>query len=269
MIEGLVSIITTTYNSAEFIGRTIETVLAQSYQKWELVITDDCSSDASCEIVSSYAAKDDRIKLFRLSENGGPGTSRNYSISKSSGQYIAFLDSDDGWLPDKLERELALMKEKQCGIVYSSYLTCNEDNKIIGLVRCRRSVSYSRVICDDPIGFLTLMYDRKITGDLLLPTMRKRQDWGFKILLFRKCPVAYGVAEPLAVYKIRANSVSRNKMSLIRYNVAVYREVAGFTKAGAYLMFCLVFMPTYVCKKLANRLKTLTFNPEDYELKGK
>lgn len=264
MIEGLVSVITTTYNSSEFIGRTIETVLAQSYQKWELVITDDCSSDNSCEVVRSYAAKDDRIKLFQLSENGGPGISRNYSISKSSGQYIAFLDSDDCWLPDKLERELSLMKEKQCGIVYSSYLTCDEDNRLTGLVRCRRSVSYKRVICDDPIGFLTLVYDRKITGDVALPTMRKRQDWGFKILLLRKCPVAYGVTEPLAVYKIRANSVSRNKMSLIRYNVAVYHEVAGFSIIGAYLMFCLVFMPTYVCKKFINRLKTLTFRPEDY-----
>ena len=125
MTEGLVSIITTLYDSGDFIGRTIESVLAQTYTNWEMLITDDCSTDDGPQIVESYAAKDPRIKLFRLDENGGPGVARNHSIANSQGQYIAFLDSDDTWMPDKLEKQLALMKEKGCGVVYASYLICD------------------------------------------------------------------------------------------------------------------------------------------------
>lgn len=118
MTEGLVSIITTIYDSGDFIGRTIESVLAQTYTNWEMVITDDCSKDNGTSIVESYAAKDPRIRLIRLSENGGPGLARNVSIQNANGQYIAFLDSDDTWRPNKLERELDLMKEKGCGVVF-------------------------------------------------------------------------------------------------------------------------------------------------------
>ena len=108
MTDGLVSIITTLYNSGDFIERTIKSVLAQTYTNWEMVITDDCSVDDGPSVVESYAAADPRIRLVRLSSNGGPGVARNNSIMEAKGQYIAFLDSDDTWMPDKLERELEM-----------------------------------------------------------------------------------------------------------------------------------------------------------------
>ena len=120
MTEGLVSIITTLYDSGSYIGRTIESVLSQTYTNWEMVITDDCSVDNGPAIVEEYMKKDSRIRLLRLAENGGPGIARNNSIRNANGQYIAFLDSDDMWKPDKLEKQLALMDKTGCGVVYSS-----------------------------------------------------------------------------------------------------------------------------------------------------
>ena len=195
MTKGLVSIITTLYESGDYIAKTIESVRAQTYSDWELVITDDCSTDDGPSIVESFAAQDSRIRLLRLECNGGPGVARNNSIKNSEGQYIAFLDSDDTWMPDKLEKQLALMKKTGCGVVYSSYLTCDADDRINGMVKCKSRIRYWRIVCDNAIGFLTMMYDRNVTGDAYMPVIRKRQDWGLNIELLRRCRVAYGIKE--------------------------------------------------------------------------
>jgi glycosyltransferase involved in cell wall biosynthesis len=259
MTEGLVSIITTLYDSADFIARTIESVLAQTYTNWEMVITDDCSKDNGPAIVESYAAKDARIRLIRLEENGGPGVSRNISIQNARGQYIAFLDSDDMWRPDKLEKQIALMKEKGCGMVYSSYYTCDENDRITGLVKCRRRIPYWRIVCDNAVGFLTMMYDTKVTGVELLPEIRKRQDWGLNIKIIRKCRVAYGVQSPLALYRVRQGSVSSGKLSLIKYNVGIYHKVLGYSMFRSIVTFLFVFLPVYFGKKVLNFFETLFF----------
>lgn len=252
MTNGLVSIICSIYNSEKFVAQAIESVQAQTYHNWELVITDDCSTDNGPDIVTFYAAKDPRIRLLRLERNGGPGVSRNNSISSANGQYIAFLDSDDIWLPDKLERQIKIMKETGCGMTYSSYRVCDEEGNMTGAVICKSRVRYWRMVCDNAIGFLTMMYDRKVTGDALLPEIRKRQDWGLNIELLKRCRVAYGIREPLAIYRIRKGSVSRDKFSLVKYNVAIYRQVVGFSKVGSVLFFTFVFMPFYSGKKVLN-----------------
>ena len=159
MTDGLVTIITTLYESGRYIAKAMDSVIAQTYPNWEMIITDDCSSDDGPAIVERYAAKDKRIKLLRLTENGGPGVARNNSIKNAEGQYISFLDSDDVWMPDKLERQLDLMKRTGCGIVYSSYLTCDVYDKITGMVKCKSKIRYWRMVCDNAIGFLTMMYD--------------------------------------------------------------------------------------------------------------
>ncbi|MCQ2110687.1 MAG: glycosyltransferase [Bacteroidaceae bacterium] len=256
MTDGLVSVITSIYNSGEFIAQAIESVQAQTYQNWEMVITDDCSTDNGPEIVAEYAARDPRIRLLSLPENGGPGVSRNNSIKNANGQYIAFLDSDDMWEPDKLESQIALMKKTGCGVVYSSYHICDEDGNRTGAVICKNRVRYWRIVCDNAIGFLTMMFDRKVTGDALLPTIRKRQDWGLNITLLKRCRTAYGVKRPLAYYRIRKGSVSRDKFGLIKYNVAIYRQVMGYSKIGSVLMFCCVFAPFYLGKKFLNVIKS-------------
>lgn len=259
MTDGLVSVITSVYNSGKYISKAIESVLAQTYKNWELLITDDGSTDNTVVIVESYAAKDSRIRLLRLDDNSGPGAARNNSLKNAQGRYVAFLDSDDYWLPDKLERQLELMRSAGCGMVYSSYLTCNDDDKITGIVRCRYMIRYWRILCDNAIGFLTMMFDRKVTGDVSFINIRKRQDWGLNIVVLRRCRIAYGLKDPLAVYRIRKGSISRSKLSLVKYNVAIYRKVLGFSLFRSVSTFIFVFMPFYCGKKILQFIGNVMF----------
>lgn len=261
MTDDLVSIITPLYNSGNFIAKTIESVQAQTYTNWEMLITDDCSSDDGPSIVERYASEDSRIKLFRLDSNGGPGVSRNNSLKEAKGRYIAMLDSDDRWLPDKLEKQIKLMNDRGCGIVYSSYYLCGEDNdNINGIIISPSRISYRRILIDDSIGFLTMLYDRTKTGDKMLPELRKRQDWGLKILLMQNCPDAYGIREPLGIYRKRKGSVSRNKASLIKYNRAIYIEVLGYSKFKATAVMILVFLPFNIGKKICQYIRNVVFS---------
>ena len=265
MIDELVSIITPLYNSGRYIASTIESVFAQTYSNWEMLITDDCSTDGGPSIVERYASADPRIRLLRLESNGGPGVARNNSLKAARGRYIAMLDSDDRWLPDKLEKQLAFMKSHGYGIVYSSYLLCSDDNdNVNGIIICPSRIGYGRILIDDSIGFLTMLYDRTLTGDMMMPELRKRQDWGLKILLMQNCPDAYGIKEPLAIYRKRKNSVSRNKLSLIKYNRAIYMQVLGYSKMKSTIIMLLVFLPFNILKKLSQSIRNLFFDSRKY-----
>ncbi len=247
---GLVSIITPSYNCSRFIGETISSILSQTYQNWELLITDDYSSDNSREIIQSYADMDSRIRLFCLDRNSGAGIARNNSIRKSKGRYIAFCDSDDRWFPDKLEKQMQFMNENRCGMCYSSYLTCNEEGDTTGIVVCRKKETLSSLKKDDKIGCLTVIYDTEVVGKVFMPSLRKRQDWAMKLKVLQTCKKAYGIKEPLAYYRLRENSISHNKLSLIKYNIAVYKDVFGWSKIRSFLFFIFAFMPSYFIKRL-------------------
>lgn len=252
---GLVSIITPSYNAAEFIAETIDSILAQTYTNWELLVTDDCSTDNSRAIVQEYAERDARIRLFCLERNSGAAVARNRSIEEARGRYIAFCDSDDRWYPEKLERQLRFMREKDCALSYTSYMVCDERNHITGIVVCTHRVSFASLKRDDGIGCLTAVYDtEKVGGRIFLPDLRKRQDWGLWLRVMARCRVAYGMKEPLAYYRIRSGSISRNKMSLVRFNISVYEKVLGYSRVRAFLMFAFVFLPAYFMKKLRLRI---------------
>lgn len=259
MTNGLVSIITTTYNSSRYIADTILSIQAQSYHDWELLITDDCSTDETATIIEEYAKNDSRIKFYQLQTNGGSGISRNNSIAHAQGQYIAFCDSDDRWTEDKLKRQLDLMEKSGTSMCYSSYYKCDENGELIGRVFCKRRVSYKRMVCDNAIGFLTMIYDRNKLGTEYLPEIRKRQDWALNIKLLKKAGVACGVPEPLAYYRVRKGSLSRDKLSLIKYNIAVYEEVLGMSAFMACLKFMFSFVPCYFGKKFLNSVQNCLF----------
>jgi teichuronic acid biosynthesis glycosyltransferase TuaG len=127
----LVSIITPCYNSARFIDKTIESVLAQTYQTWEMIIIDDCSSDESYKIALKYAAKDSRIKVHIMEHNSGAAACRNKAIELSKGEYVAFIDSDDLWLPEKLEKQLNFMVKKGCDFSFTEYEHIDETGNTI------------------------------------------------------------------------------------------------------------------------------------------
>lgn len=251
---GLVSIITPSYNSALFIAETIESILSQTYPYWELLITDDCSTDHSVEIIERYIQKDSRIRLFRLEKNRGAGVCRNRSISEARGRFIAFCDSDDRWCPEKLEKQLAFMLEKDCALSYTSYMTCDENGKVSNIVVGKRRETYFSMRYDNGIGCLTAVYDTGKVGKVFMPDLRKRQDWGLWLTILRDCGVAYGLKEPLAIYRIRSSSISRDKWSLVKYNLSVYRTVLGNSRIVSYLFFFFLYLPSYFSKKLFLRL---------------
>ncbi len=250
----MVSIITPSYNCSQFIAETIESIQKQSYSNWELLITDDCSTDNSADIIKRYAEEDRRIKFFSLNCNSGAGVARNNSIKYARGRYIAFCDSDDRWLPEKLEKQVELLKTRDIPIAYCSYLTSDENGNTTGIVVAYKEITYKKILCDDSIGFLTCIYDTEKLGKLFMPTLRKRQDWALKIQLLQKANKAIGLLEPLAIYRIRKNSLSNKKVKLIKYNVKVYQEVLNYTAVHAWLKFIFNFMPHYFCKRIRLRI---------------
>lgn len=254
---GLVSIITPSYNSSSFITETIEGILKQTYSNWELLITDDCSTDNSIEIINQYVHQDSRIKLLKLDKNSGAGVCRNKSIEAAKGRYIAFCDSDDVWMPQKLEKQLAFMVKMDCALSYSSYMQMDEDGNESGIVVCNKKITFASLKRDCGIGCLTAIYDTQKVGKMYMSSIRKRQDWGLWLEILAKCKVAYGLKEPLAYYRLRNGSISNNKLNLVKHNINVYRTILKFSLLKSYIFFLFVFMPTYTFKKIKIKLNSL------------
>ena len=249
MGQDLVSVIMPTYNAGKFLADSIESVLSQTYANLELLITDDCSTDQTRTILEHYAQKDPRVKVKFLTANSGPGIARNRSIERAQGRYIAFCDCDDRWMPEKLERQIAHMTRKDCALCSSSYLICDEDNKVTGISRSPKYLTLGMMKRDNKIGCLTAIYDiQRLGHKFYMPAIRKRQDWALFLNILKECQICFCVTEPLAYYRQRSHSVSSNKMSLIKYNVNVYETVFGYTCLKAYVYFFFLFLPTYFLK---------------------
>ena len=249
-----VSIITPCYNSAEFIAETIESIQAQTFTDWELLITDDCSTDNTIEIVKQYANTDSRIKLLLLEKNQGGGAARNNSINNAQGRYIAFCDSDDRWYPTKLEKQIEFMQQHDSALSYTSYMTCSEDGVMNGIIIAPQRVTFKSNLMDCKIGCLTAMYDTLKVGKVFLPLIRKRQDWGLWIKVLKICGYAHGIKEPLAIYRLRKGSISSKKIDLIKYNIGVYKEVLGWSSLRSTLFFLLFFIPNHIIKRIIVKL---------------
>lgn len=227
--QPLVSIITPTYNSFSFIDETIRSIINQTYANWELLITDDCSTDETWNKLKKYTKKDRRIQIYQLSNNSGSGVARNNSISKANGRFIAFCDSDDLWKPSKLKKQINFMLENELILSYTSYDVINEKSNIIGEVIAPKIVNYKKMLKNDYIGCLTAMYDTQIIGKRYMPNMKRRQDWALWLDILKLTNHAKGMQEKLAMYRKRNNSISSNKFLLIKYNWNVYKKVENFS----------------------------------------
>lgn len=221
----LVSIITPCFNSERFIAATIESVQAQTFVDWELIVSDDGSHDATIEIVNQFAKNDRRIRLITVSKNSGPGPTRNRALASSTGQYIAFLDSDDLWKRNKLEKQLKFMESVDAAFTFTSYEIIDEFgkeyNKIVHAPNC---LNYKDLLKNTIIGCLTVIVDRSKVGDLTMPDIRNRQPLVVWLRILRQGIVARGLDEVLASYRIVKRSVSRNKVSAASNVWKVYRK---------------------------------------------
>ena len=224
----LVSIVMPAYNSEKFIKKSIDSIKNQTYNYWELLITDDNSTDKTVNIINSYVEKDKRIKLFQLKKNSGAGIARNNSISKSSGRFISFCDSDDQWKPEKLEKQVNFLINNKLKFTFSSYDVHNENGVFIKEVPALEDISYNILLRNNYIGCLTAVYDKEALGIMFMPTLRKRQDWLLWLNILKIIGKTKGMAENLAIYCDRSNSISSNKIKMLKYNWIVYNKCLGF-----------------------------------------
>lgn len=221
----LVSIITPTYNSEPFIAQTIASVQAQTYTNWELLIVDDCSTDQTKSIVKKFAADDPRVTFHQLSKNSGAGVARNLAVEMSGGRYIAFLDSDDLWKPEKLQKQIDFMQTQNQPFTFSFYDCIDEAGNATGKrIEAPRTLHYYQLFFCNFVGNLTGIYDTTVFGRIPISSLRKRQDWMVWLTIMRQIRKARPVAESLAYYRVRNNSVSSGKVGLLEHNFAVYRQ---------------------------------------------
>lgn len=225
-METLVSIITPTYNSEKFISETIQSVLNQTYQNWEMIIVDDCSADNTKALTEEWSKKDTRIKSIALTTNSGPAKTRNAGIELAMGNYMTFLDADDIWFPDFIENSIKTINQTGIHFVFSSYKRSNENLEFVySDFIVPQKVTYTDILKSNSISCLTAFVDIKKLGKKKMPEIFKRQDMGLWLQYLKEIPYAYGIQEPKAIYRIRENSLSRNKKNLIKYQWQFYREV--------------------------------------------
>lgn len=242
-IDDLVSIITPAYNAAAYIAETIESVLNQTYQNWEMLIVNDCSKDNTAEIVQSYAAKDKRIKLINLKQNGGAAAARNTAIKNAKGRYIAFLDSDDLWKKEKLQKQIQFMQQNEYAFTYISYEHFKETKENIqNQVQIQKSLNYQQALKGNQIGCLTVMVDKKQIPNIHFTT-QKHEDYILWLNILKQGITAYGIQESLALYRTgNSKSISGNKMQSALWTWKVYRESQKLSvvKSMYYMLFYVV-----------------------------
>lgn len=227
----LVSVITPVFNSEQYIEACLSSVLHQTYTNWEHILVDDCSEDNSPAIIKRCAAADPRIKYIRLQNNSGAGIARNKGIELAEGHYIAFLDSDDLWYPQKLERQLEFMSENNFAFTFTAYDKINDQGDQTGeIVAVRPRVSYKKALYKNPVGCLTAMYSVAYFGKQYMPELRKRQDYALWLSLLKKTD-GFGLDEVLSSYRERTGSISSNKFGLIKYEWHIYRKHEGLSVA--------------------------------------
>ena len=247
----LISIIMPAYNGGRFIGEAIESVKAQTYPNWELLIIDDGSSDNTPSIVSEYAKYDARLRLLRSPENRGPARARNIGIKEAHGRYIAFLDSDDKWLPRKLQVQIARMEQTGAVFCYTAYRMMDENGDVRRVsITVPTTVTYNGLLKNNCVGCLTAIYDASVLGTMFMPEdrrhederlwrqivglMRHHEDYALWLSILRKIDAmdtefasskVIGINEVFALYRVRGDSITGNKLRSAAFAWAVYRGV--------------------------------------------
>lgn len=235
--EELVSIIMPAYNCGDFIGIALDSVINQSYKNWELIVVDDASTDNTAGVVDKYTKKDSRIKYHRLDKNSGAAVARNTAVKLARGKYMAFIDSDDIWFPEKLTKQISFMDENDYLATCTSYTKIDEEGKYLNkTVGVRKKSSYDDILKKCP-GNSTVIYNAEAIGKITIPNIRKRNDYVMWLSVVKKTGMIYGIEEPLASHRIREGSLSKKKVDLVGYHWKVYRDIEELSLLkSAYLI---------------------------------
>lgn len=213
MVDGLVSVIMPSWNTAKFIGESIQSVISQTYTNWELLIVDDCSTDDTDKVVEPFLS-DIRIKYFKNEKNSGAALTRNHAITKALGEWIAFLDSDDLWMPEKLEKQIGFMKKHGYVLSFTEYEKVDEKNQPLNIYVSGPDVVNKRKMYNyDYIGQLTMMYSAKCFGLIQIKDIKKNNDYAIRLQLFKRHGAeAHLLKENLAKYRVRKKSISHDSL---------------------------------------------------------
>lgn len=253
-MDDLVSVIMPCYNSEQYIDDSISSVLSQTYEKWELIIVDDASTDSSFQRIQEFAKVDDRVVPLKNEVNLGGAATRNKAIGVAKGKYIAFLDSDDMWEASKLMKHINYMQEKGIGFTYSNYLQFNDKQpsvktEIVAPVK----VNYANMIKVNFIGCLTVVYDASVFGKFYFPLVKKRHDYALWLIMLKQFDYAYNIGDNLAQYRVHGSSLSADKRDLFRASFHVLHSQEKISAMKSFL-YTLVFGILAKIKKKQPRL---------------
>lgn len=236
-----VSVIMPTYNCGDYITTAVRSVINQTYPHWELIIVDDASTDNTATVLRPLLT-DTRIHYVRLDRNRGAAAARTLALQKARGRFMAFLDSDDAWLPQKLEEQLAFMyAHPGCAMSATAYRDINEHGEELSRIRIPpRECGYWKLLfLSDPLGNSTVIYDRTVFGDRAVPPIEKRNDFALWLSLLRNGEICRGLPTVLTHYRVRSQSLSARKLTLAKYHWHLYREIEGLPIAtSALAMTC-------------------------------
>jgi teichuronic acid biosynthesis glycosyltransferase TuaG len=237
----LVSVVMPARNALPYIEESIRSVQAQTWEQWELICVDDGSTDGTGELVARLAAEDPRIRPVRREAPGGPGPARNTAIALARGRWLAFLDSDDLWAPEKLALQLAFMRERGAALSCHGYRMIDVAGHAVGFeARARATLTYRELLSNTAVGALTVMVDRTRVGGLSMPALRQHEDLVLWYALLRRGWTFEGLPQTLAAYRIVPNSASRNKLRSAAHMWTVYRDyehLGLFAAAAAFVQY--------------------------------
>ena len=241
-MDELISIIVPVYNAEKFIRETMDCVIAQTYPWWELLLVEDGSRDNSVEIIETYIrdSGEERIRLICQPENMGAAKARNRGLQEAKGRYIAYLDADDLWLPEKLEHELAFIREKDAAFVFTGYEFADENGKGTGkIVHVPETLNYRQALSNTTIFTTTVMFDtQKISKELLEMPVIKSEDTALWWKVLRNGYTAFGLDENLVKYRRPGKSLSSNKLEAVRRIWNLYRKAEGMGVLDSAWHFC-------------------------------
>lgn len=231
MEKDLVSIIVPVYNSERFLNDTINTVLNQTYQNWELIFVNDCSTDESENIIKKFSKKDKRIKLFSQKKNGGAALARNRGIDEAQGEFICFLDADDLWVKNKLELQVNFIKSNNCEFIYGGYEFANDKGIPNGkVVKVPSKITYKQALKNTTIWTCTVMFNmNKLSKELIYMPNVASEDTACWWKILKKIDCAFGINEVLAYYRRSENTLSSNKLVAIKRIWFLYRKVENLS----------------------------------------
>jgi len=222
----MVSIITPCHNGSKFIGQSINSVFQQTFLDWELLIVDDCSTDDSLEVIYLLVGNNSKVKVIPLKEKVGAAEARNIALRNAHGRYIAFLDSDDIWSPNKLERQLTFMVSNDYSFSYTAYGLMNEDGKRLNkTINVPKKIGYHEYLKNTIIGCLTVIIDKQKVGPFEMPNIKSSHDMALWLHILKKGFIAYGLNEELAFYRIVSNSNTAKKTKAALDVWYVYRRI--------------------------------------------